>query len=105
MHESGKYYAFSAISAFQSFANEIRIGGHAAANRIIPLTNQSLLSALVTAAEAYLELPLFPGTALPDWGAGATHFLECQNTYQHGVAALQVTFDKLLPVSLLASLT
>ena len=33
MAESGKYYAFSAISEFQSIANEVRIGGEATAMR------------------------------------------------------------------------
>ena len=33
----------------------------------------------------------FEGTSLPDWGGGSSAFLECQQTYQHGVAALQAS--------------
>lgn len=87
-----RYYAFSAISEFQSIANEVRVGGGAAARRIIPLTNRTLVEQLVYVAQEYRRLPtLGPDTNLPDWGGGATHFLECQQSYQHGVAALQAS--------------
>ena len=45
----------------------------------------------MTIATQYLRLPAFTGTDLPDWGGGAGAFLECQGTYQHGVAALQAS--------------
>ena len=92
MAEAGKYYAFSAISEFQAIANEVRIGGEQAARRVIPMTNRTLIEQLAFVAQEYKRLPkLGPGTDLPDWGAGATHFLECQDSYQHGVAALQAS--------------
>ena len=89
LKESGKYYAFSAVSAFQALANELRVGGRAAALRRNGLTNRTLVEQLVATANEYRRLPTFGGTALPDWGGGASAFLECQATYQHGVAALQ----------------
>ena len=92
MAESGKYYAFSAISEFQSIANEVRIGGEAVAKRVIPMTNRTLIEQLVFVAQEYKRLPkLGPDTDLPDWGGGSTHFLECQDSYQHGVAGLQAS--------------
>ena len=92
MAEAGKYYAFSAISEFQSIANEIRIGGEAVAKRLIPLANRTLIEQLVFISQEYKRLPtLGLGTDLPDWGGGAGAFLECQASYQHGVAALQAS--------------
>ena len=90
--ESGKYYAFSTVSAFQALSNEVRLGGIAAAQRRLPLrSNRTVTEQLVTIATQYLRLPAFTGTELPDWGGGAGAFLECQGTYQHGVAALQAS--------------
>ena len=94
MATAGKYYAFSPISAFQSIANEIRIGGRAAALRRIPLTNRTLVEQLVFTANEYLRLPAFNGTRfdrMTDFGHSASNFLECQATYLHGVAALQAS--------------
>jgi hypothetical protein len=56
------------------------------------MTNRSLIEQLVFVAQEYKRLPtLGPETSLPDWGGGATHFLECQDSYQHGVAGLQAS--------------
>eukprot|EP01043_Picozoa_sp_COSAG02_P055244 COSAG02_NODE_6377_length_3612_cov_2.589525_3_plen_220_part_00 len=71
---------------------EVRIGGESVARRIVPMTNRSLIEQLVFVAQEYKRLPtLGPETSLPDWGGGATHFLECQDSYQHGVAGLQAS--------------
>ena len=92
MAESGKYYAFSAISEFQAIANEVRVGGEQVARRVIPMTNRTLIEQLIFVAQEYKRLPkLGPDTDLPDWGGGSTHFLECQDSYQHGVAGLQAS--------------
>ena len=81
MRETGKYYAFSAISSFQAMANEVRIGGASAAARRIPLTGRTLVEQLVATANEYLRLPTVgEGSSLPDWGAGASAFLECQDS-------------------------
>ena len=43
-------------------------------------------------AREYERLPkLGPATDLPDWGGGSSAFLECQDSYQHGVAGLQAS--------------
>ena len=58
MAETGKYYAFSVISEFQSIANEVRIGGDVVARRVIPLTNRTLLEQLIFVAQEYVLLPI-----------------------------------------------
>lgn len=87
MRETGKYYAFSAISAFQAMANEVRIGGATAAARRVPLTGRTLVEQLVVTANEYRRLPTVgESSSLPDWGAGASAFLECQDTCTSFVA-------------------
>ena len=91
MAQAGKYYAFSPVAGFQSGANELRTLGRAATEWRSPLTNATRVEHLVNTANLYERLPTLAGTDLPDWGGDPTNFLECQETYLHGVAALQAS--------------
>lgn len=91
MAETGKYYAFSPVSAFMALANELRVGGPSVARRRMALSNRSVAEQLAATALVYNRLPTFDGTSLPDWGGGSSAFLECEQTYSHGVAALQAS--------------